>query len=504
MFTCFITLIIFLYILKVMIALFVHQGAKFQATHSIIHPMLHSAQKYFIFIVICPVYCMNFHSSETTCLCVVKQLTYLCVNLFFLIIAGTSYTHCPAQEVTLALNSSSNADLTMNSVRSKLSSFKYRCWPHVTFQRFLLGLIVGTVLYNEFLCYWIATWWWTSIHSPNPNHLRLLFVADPQLVGFNDDAILRPVSRLDCDRYVAKTFSYALNHVRPDVIIYMGDLLDEGSTATDEEFQTYVTRFNQVFQTYRDIPRIVIPGDNDVGGEGFDRKTVNKIKRFNQYFVPGSEQGKNTTNSIVQAKFLDFMTLNLDEHDRVIDDNYISGLAKLTKPKKGKFNVILNHFEMIERFEITPLVKEFNTNVMFTAHRHKARIYTCQDCRKPNDLTAPERWRRNWQGSVTDIKDSEVYAIDISSTTSISEIAIPTCSYRMGVPQMGYGSATLGSDGQLLYTVLWLPSRYKYLASYIAMLVVLAILMFGRCLSLVLCQQKQQSFSRPTLLPLYS
>ena len=50
-------------------------------------------------------------------------------------------------------------------------------------------------------------------------------------------------------RYLAKTFSYALNHVQPDIIVFLGDLTDEGSNANDADYELYVKRFNNIFST---------------------------------------------------------------------------------------------------------------------------------------------------------------------------------------------------------------------------------------------------------------
>ena len=50
-------------------------------------------------------------------------------------------------------------------------------------------------------------------------------------------------------RYLAKTFQLAFDHVQPDVVIFLGDLIDEGSVATDVEYELYVNRFRQIFGT---------------------------------------------------------------------------------------------------------------------------------------------------------------------------------------------------------------------------------------------------------------
>ena len=51
-------------------------------------------------------------------------------------------------------------------------------------------------------------------------------------------------------RYLKRTYSLAKFHVKPDVIVFMGDLFDEGSTASADEYQRYYTRFSSIF----DIP----------------------------------------------------------------------------------------------------------------------------------------------------------------------------------------------------------------------------------------------------------
>ena len=48
-------------------------------------------------------------------------------------------------------------------------------------------------------------------------------------------------------RYIKKTFQRAYAHVSPDIVIFLGDLLDEGSNANPEEYDSYVQRFRKVF-----------------------------------------------------------------------------------------------------------------------------------------------------------------------------------------------------------------------------------------------------------------
>ncbi|OPL21002.1 hypothetical protein AM593_07986, partial [Mytilus galloprovincialis] len=91
-------------------------------------------------------------------------------------------------------------------------------------------------------------------------------------------------SRWDIDRYLTRTFGLVYHHVKPDIILFLGDLIDEGSTASDEEFYYAYQRFNDVFSPAQYTKKIYIPGDNDIGGEGRDFRTHKKEERFVKHF----------------------------------------------------------------------------------------------------------------------------------------------------------------------------------------------------------------------------
>ena len=42
------------------------------------------------------------------------------------------------------------------------------------------------------------------------------------------------------------------------------------------------------------------------------------------------------------------------------------------------------------------------------------------------------------------MKDYSVYNFKLNHDITLTEITVPTCSYRMGVPRMGYGYALIG------------------------------------------------------------
>lgn len=77
--------------------------------------------------------------------------------------------------------------------------------------------------------------------------------------------------------------------------------------------------------------------------------------------------------------------------------------------------------------------KQLQPNVLFTAHEHKSKIITYNTYEK---------------------KDRQIQATDPKSTTNkfefsfnsgfLYEFMVPTCSYRMGTANMGYGYAIIG------------------------------------------------------------
>lgn len=49
-------------------------------------------------------------------------------------------------------------------------------------------------------------------------------------------------------RYLKKTFSRALDHSNPHVVIFLGDLMDEGHIANAESFKDYKRRLDSIFE----------------------------------------------------------------------------------------------------------------------------------------------------------------------------------------------------------------------------------------------------------------
>lgn len=102
------------------------------------------------------------------------------------------------------------------------------------------------------------------------------------------------------ESYLAKTFNQAKDYVEPDWILFLGDIFDEGLSANDDEFQRYFERFDSIFQYEKQEQKcIVIPGDNDVGGEYYGDKQPILRQRFRNYF--------GNTIALFKHKFIEYL-----------------------------------------------------------------------------------------------------------------------------------------------------------------------------------------------------
>ena len=97
------------------------------------------------------------------------------------------------------------------------------------YNKLSLFLLIGAVFYNELIAYYSAYSRWPDLKWPTDS-LRILFVADPQIQGvmYESPFPLGPITRWDSDRYLSKSFSWAISAYSPQIVVFLGDLIDEG------------------------------------------------------------------------------------------------------------------------------------------------------------------------------------------------------------------------------------------------------------------------------------
>lgn len=346
------------------------------------------------------------------------------------------------------------------------------------------------MLYNEVLVYWQAYLKWPQLHEQglfnykngtrinnlDERPIRLLLVADPQLIGENDEPwYFSWIARWDSDRYLRSGFVLANSYTKPDSTIFLGDLFDEGLKSTDEQVERYYNRFKSIFKfdlmsQKFGIKQIFISGDNDVGGEYYGDRNDYLVNRFEKYFGPN-------VDLIKMNSFIKFLKLDLDYTVSFYKGNKrkkVNELIKESKMKnneqKGKFTIILNHMSVLrsDLEELNNLNKDSNAGLIIKGDSHLFEIIKYEY--STERVTQYINYKKD---------KSNYYVMNLNpnkngkGVQSIYELSIPTCSYRMGVPNMGYGVLTITQNGTAYVSILWLPSRYDCIKLYILYLTII-------------------------------
>ncbi|VVC26624.1 Hypothetical protein CINCED_3A023639 [Cinara cedri] len=240
----------------------------------------------------------------------------------------------------------------------------------------------------------------------------------------------------------------------------MGDLMDEGSLADQITFERYLYRFCRIFFLKNTIPLasknvFFLPGDNDIGG---DEEIVirEKIDRFHLYFG-SSEVIKNEQIEYVMVnQLIDSMPLNINPTNRT-----------------NTMKIMFSHIPLTSKWTkfTDKVLNEFKSEFIFSAHDHSS--YNFISNFNNRKQTYVQRLRRN---SFSQISSAQ-WRFGQQPPNIVSEIIVPTCSYRMGSNKIGYGVLIIDTfRHSVTYTILWLPSRFFGLYVYFYVLILCVIL----------------------------
>ncbi|CAF1262359.1 unnamed protein product [Rotaria sordida] len=316
----------------------------------------------------------------------------------------------------------------------------------------ITGLLV--VFINEVLLYQWARLNWPNIEeiAKKSSVEKLLLVADPQLIGEKDEGILGFITRREADRYLAKTFAQANAYVKPDWIVFLGDIFDEGLSASDDEFKRYFERFNLIFDYKNHEQRyIIIPGDNDVGGEYYgDRQPILR-ERFRNYF--------GRIIALYHQNDIEFLKLDMDMFDSFTEGKHNTIMEQIqNRPMTANFRIILNHWPILTRTArfIKPFINELEPNIILKGDSHHFSIISYDRINMINKYLAKESLSQS------------IFSLDLNQKNFVYEISVPTCSYRMGVQRIGYVVLLLDSESKTAHlTILSTPKRYIALYVYL-------------------------------------
>ncbi|CAD5224888.1 unnamed protein product [Bursaphelenchus xylophilus] len=329
-------------------------------------------------------------------------------------------------------------------------------------------VVLGAIAhYNEYLALRIRSCFW---RMPEEGGIRVMLVADPQLVGYqNEPKWLGAFTRWDSDRYMSNAFTVAYKILQPDMVIFLGDLIDEMVFANDAEREWAINRFYEAFPQFDlNTTLIFIPGDNDIGGEvepvqdHLRRKFADK---FPNYY------SNRATDKLLELSMVDSLS-----------DNQLYRLSRAP----GGLPVMLSHLPMIRSF-IKPIFEQFSdesyeTRLVLSAHDHVSEYYIQPEHDQRFDRVAGENGIK--------------FLFAKGNKNSVLEIQVPTISYRMGVPNMAIGVLGVrnSSDGfHIHYENWWLPSRYPQLYVYL----VYIAFVFAYCVRKLYLSVSRRSDGKP-------
>jgi len=273
----------------------------------------------------------------------------------------------------------------------------------------------------------------------------------------------------------------------PSTIVFLGDLIDEASEATPEEQASYVHRFHSIYPPENGPDMIYLPGDNDIGGEGSDKVTEAKIAQFEKNFGP-------TTPRMVSVT----PWLNLLPVSRLISNNADKNIKKagfnFSRAPDQKVVVGLSHWPLLpKQDQLTESVLALNPEVIFSAHNHHGGLWSTKRIQK---LTSDKESKGPVSKKLQIFHQAEDKGPIVVDTGSeqLTEVVVPAVSYRMGVPDMAFGVATISRDGTVTYANLWLPKRFPILRLYLISALIVSTIFFMKKLAEV---QKYRGRSRP-------
>ncbi|KAK7071042.1 hypothetical protein SK128_007679 [Halocaridina rubra] len=306
---------------------------------------------------------------------------------------------------------------------------------------FIIGMLFTVVLLNEWLFYIFKALRWPELADSREDNVRVLIAADPQILSLESEPLF-PFNFLttwDADRFVSRGFNLAVWKTKPDVVIFLGDILDDGSISNDDGFKAKAEHFKSLMHIPSYVKQtIYVPGDNDIGGEGSDVATWKKVQRFYQVF---------NQSMFVPYEFVDFTQVRvMDDFEKVPNSS----------PDIERMVVLLSHMPLLPltKKKIKERITAHHPSFIFSGHEHDSYHFNAPK----DDPHAQEFWPLKG--------DDNIWKFTTTGK-KLHEVTVPTCSYRMGKPSYGYGFAVIGKSGVIQYCVLWLPSRFNQLWLYL-------------------------------------
>ena len=226
-----------------------------------------------------------------------------------------------------------------------------------------LLVILATFFYNEYLIYFHVLYQckFPTLNSTNSKPINVMLLADTHLLGSRNGHWFDKLRR-EWQQYRAyQTANYLL---KPNYIVILGDLTDEGKWCGEKEWSYYVNRTNELFSVDNEITKLfVLVGNHDVGFHY--NLNENKLERFNRsfskQFIDFYQLEDNNVNFVLlnsmalendKCKFCNEAQKQLKELNQTLncirDDNckYKGKRYEINENKKYTKPIVFTHFPL--------------------------------------------------------------------------------------------------------------------------------------------------------------
>ena len=174
---------------------------------------------------------------------------------------------------------------------------------------------------------------------------KVLVIADPQLIDNHTYpgrlSPLLSLSKFTVDNYIYKNYVALMNELKPQTILFLGDLLDNGRESTDEYYENEYQRFIKVFvdpARNREVEFITsVPGNHDIGWA--DGVTEHSLERFGQHFGHPNKIIQKGNHDLILLDNLSLMN-TVDEEVAKPAQNFLNALKDT---KKERTRILFDH-----------------------------------------------------------------------------------------------------------------------------------------------------------------
>ncbi|CAO4361778.1 unnamed protein product [Caenorhabditis nigoni] len=204
-----------------------------------------------------------------------------------------------------------------------------------------LLLVIGLIVYNEYYIFYSAVSHcnWPCKHGRcSETSLKAFIISDTHLLGKINGHWLDKLKR---EWQMYQSFQIAKWILNPEVVFFLGDLMDEGKWAEKSLFSSYANRFRQLFGDDKMV--ITLAGNHDIG---FHYAVMpDTLEMFRKEFQRGLIDDIQIKN--YRFVLINSMAMHGDGcrlcHEAEVELDRIKNRSSITRP------IVLQHFPLYRK-----------------------------------------------------------------------------------------------------------------------------------------------------------